>query len=204
MQRHSYQCLMLICNPDWLLLWLPGCDVVSQDGAQFEDALRRLNALESKLAGQVSPVRNIFYHHHHQHFNKNSRWQVTCVAVYLVNMYLIFLCHPLNLSDPHCCCCIPHPTDAWRKLGVMSVDLLKWFQCSVRFWRTSRSWGRNGCRPGWTESPTTLTNCTKSGKTWRSQRLVNFPLRNIWILYFLIVPADVSGGGTVARRVRPG
>merc|ERR1711874_524404 len=32
---------------------MEGCDVVSQDGAQFEDALRRLNALESKLAGQV-------------------------------------------------------------------------------------------------------------------------------------------------------
>merc|ERR1711874_33697 len=32
---------------------MEGADLVSQDGAQFEDALRRLNALESKLAGQV-------------------------------------------------------------------------------------------------------------------------------------------------------
>merc|ERR1712045_789415 len=32
---------------------MEGCEIVSQDGAQFEDALRRLNALESKLAGQV-------------------------------------------------------------------------------------------------------------------------------------------------------
>ena len=38
------------------VLLLPGGDIVSQDGAQFEDALRRLNALESKLAGQVSPL----------------------------------------------------------------------------------------------------------------------------------------------------
>ena len=39
-----------------VVLLLPGGDIVSQDGAQFEDALRRLNALESKLAGQVSPL----------------------------------------------------------------------------------------------------------------------------------------------------
>merc|ERR1712223_1344420 len=32
---------------------MEGCEIVGQDGAQFEDALRRLNALESKLAGQV-------------------------------------------------------------------------------------------------------------------------------------------------------
>ena len=31
----------------------PGCDTTDQNGAQFEDALRRLNALETKLASQV-------------------------------------------------------------------------------------------------------------------------------------------------------
>ena len=40
-----------------------GCEIVGQDGAQFEDALRRLNALECKLAGQVSPKHHGLVHH---------------------------------------------------------------------------------------------------------------------------------------------
>ena len=43
-----------------VVLLLPGGDIVSQDGAQFEDALRRLNALESKLAGQVSNLEILY------------------------------------------------------------------------------------------------------------------------------------------------
>lgn len=32
---------------------MSGCETTAQNGAQFEDALRRLNALEAKLASQV-------------------------------------------------------------------------------------------------------------------------------------------------------
>ena len=120
-----------------------------QDSTQFEDALRRLHALERKLTDQVRTF--------------------PCDGCVQCLLYKGVEEHPViksDLSSPGLCVMTGRhrrPRDASQVTASASLLTLTGLYCRSK--STSENWGRNGSCHGWRGSPQTHSNSTKWGNS---------------------------------------